>query len=236
MEISITCVANGNNKQCLLVWTIRRKFARASNKSLEWWLRLKRLAPSWGDGGVLPSQAEEAERQTVVWLFPGKSGCFNHLRSLSHRCAHCCAWPKPASRRARTRCVTKERITASNMEGKKKKNREGGPQPPIWHAQQVAGWHVSDATSTRKAAFSRSGLIEKIIKTFSFKNIWQRLLPKSGGCFYPNPLPTEKREFKGGKNPSKTSPTFLMAAKKGLERACLVSERDTKKYSLVLDR
>ncbi|XP_074880501.1 proton-coupled zinc antiporter SLC30A8 [Buteo buteo] len=27
-----------------------------------------------------------------------------------------------------------------------------------------------------------------------------------------------------------------MAAKKGLERACLVSERDTKKYSLVLDR
>jgi len=46
----------------------------------------------------------------------------------------------------------------------------------------------------------------------------------------------QRKEFTGGKNPSKTPPAFLMAAKKGLERACLVSERDTKKYSLALDR
>ncbi|KAI1243585.1 hypothetical protein IHE44_0001216, partial [Lamprotornis superbus] len=43
-----------------------------------------------------------------------------------------------------------------------------------------------------------------------------------------------KESLKG--KPSKTPLTFFMATEKSLERTCLVSERDTKKYSLALDR
>lgn len=169
MKISITCVANGNNKQSLLVWTIRRKYARASNKSLEWWLRLKTLALSWGDGGVLSSQAEEAERQTVVWLFPGKSGCFNHLRALSHRCAHCCAWPKPASRRARTRCVTKERITASNMEGKKRKTgKEARNLQSDTLSKLLVGMLVTPPALGNQLSLA-VGLLRRLLKPFHLK-------------------------------------------------------------------
>lgn len=176
MKISITCVANGNSKQSLLFRTVRSKRARGRNKSLQPSLRLKRLVLSRGEGGVLSSQAQQAERQTGVCLFPGNSGCFNHL-------------PKSISQHQTWRG--------------KRKNREGGPKPLTWHAQQVAVWHVSDATSTRKAAFSPSALIEKIIKTFSFKNIWHKLLPKLGGHSCMHLVPTEKGEFNRAKTQEK---------------------------------
>lgn len=141
--------------------------------------------------------------------------------------------PEPAGGRSRTRCMTKERITASNMEGKKeKKEREARNPQSDTLSKLLFGMLVTPPALGKQ--LSRSGFTEKIIKTFSFKNIWQRLLHKLGGHFCPHPLATEKVEFKGEK--TKTPPTFLMAAKKGLERACLVSERDTKKYSLALDR
>lgn len=82
----------------------------------------------------------------------------------------------------------------------KKKNREGGLKPPIWHAQKVTGWHgVMPLALGKQLSLTVSlRFIGKIIKTFSLKNIWQRLLHKSRGCFCPYRF-RQRKEFKGKK-------------------------------------
>lgn len=164
MKISITCAANGNNKQPLLFWTIRREHARGRDQSLEWLFRLKGLCkagvmevyfpprPSMQKGkqGFDCFQANQAVLMTLLPFSVHPLVCCVHIGECSLCWTLCLgehappAWPKS---------------TSSIEHGRKKnKNSEGGPEHPLWRAQQVTGWHGSDATSTRKEAFCHSFL------------------------------------------------------------------------------
>lgn len=78
------------------------------------------------------------------------------------------------------------------------------------------------------------GLLRRLLKPFHLKTFGRDFHISWEDIFAHIHFQQRKESLKGEK--SKTPPAFLMAAKKGLERACLVSERDTKKYSLALDR
>lgn len=106
--------------------------------------------------------------------------------------------PGPVPGRACTPCVTKEQIQHQIWKGKKEK-QGGRPKSAIWRAQQVTGWRGSDATSTRKelSLAVSLGFIGKIIKTFSFLNIWQRLLHKPRRHFCPYRFRQRKESLKG---------------------------------------
>lgn len=80
-----------------------------------------------GEGGVLSFQAEEADRQTVFWLFPGKSGFYSPSLSLLvyvSQCAQSWAWPWVSSARALIHHVTEIMSQHHPMEEKKKRKKE----------------------------------------------------------------------------------------------------------------
>lgn len=163
MKISITCAANGNNKQPLLFQTIRREHARGRDQSLEWSFRLKGLCkagvrevyfppkPSMQKGkqGFDCFQANQAVLMTLLPFPVHPLVCFAHIGECSLRWTLCLgehappAWPKSTS-------------SIKHRRKKKNKNSKRGPEHPLWWAQHVTGWHGSGATSTRKEASSRS--------------------------------------------------------------------------------
>lgn len=140
--------------------------------------------------------------QTGAWLFPGKSGCFNDLASL-FQCIHVSSFPlcwtlglclaehaPPAWPKSRS---------SIKYGREKKKNREGGPnlQSDVL-SKLLVGVVVTPPAPGKKLSLAVSlGFIGKIIKTFSFLNIWQRLLHKPRGHFCPYRFRQRKESLKG---------------------------------------
>lgn len=177
MKISITCAANGNNKQPLLFQTIRREHARGRDQSLEWSFRLKGLCkagvrevyfppkPSMQKGkqGFDCFQANQAVLMTLLPFPVHPLVCFAHIGECSLRWTLCLgehappAWPKS---------------TSSIKHGRKKKiktAREGQNIHSDGLSMLLVGTVVVPPALGKKLPLAVSlGSIRKIIKTFSF--------------------------------------------------------------------
>lgn len=79
-----------------------------------------------GKGGVLSFQDQEADRQAVFWLFPGKSGFYSPSLCLSvcvSQCAQSWTWPWVSSARALIHHVTEIMSQHHTWKGKKKEKK-----------------------------------------------------------------------------------------------------------------
>lgn len=172
MKISITCAANGNNKQPLLFRTIRREHARGRDQSLEWLFRLKGLCkaevrevyfppkPSMQKGkqGFDCFQANQAVLMTLLLFFSAST--------WAPLCTSVCAgsWET-------THPLHDQRAgPAANMEGKKMKTgREAWNLQSDMLSKLLVGMVVMPPALGKKLSLTVSlKFIGKIIKTFSF--------------------------------------------------------------------